>query len=58
VPHRDRGIEQALATESVAAAAVHAGSEIDPLEDAFGSTQYRLHLARALAEQALHDLQR
>src|SRR5262249_801176 len=58
-PHRDRESERALAESSDQRehAAALAGAGIEPLEDAFGSTDYRRHLARVLALRALNEIE-
>jgi carbon-monoxide dehydrogenase medium subunit len=57
VPHRDRPVEEALvaapALSRLEQAVACAGAEVEPLEDAFGSADYRRHLARLLARRAL-----
>jgi carbon-monoxide dehydrogenase medium subunit len=58
VPHRDRAVEaalsgHALSPDRVDAAAAVAGMEIEPLDDLFGSADYRRHLAHVLARRAL-----
>jgi aerobic carbon-monoxide dehydrogenase medium subunit len=58
VPYRDRAVEEALATEPLEAAVAGAGNGVVPLDDVFGSAEYRVHLARALAKQALADIAR
>jgi carbon-monoxide dehydrogenase medium subunit len=57
VPHRDRPVEEALGvapgSSRLEEAVALAGAEVEPLEDTFGSAEYRRNLARLLARRAL-----
>jgi carbon-monoxide dehydrogenase medium subunit len=60
VPETDAAVQEALTgqkptQDKIDAAAALAGDQSEPLEDAFGSSGYRRHLARMLARRALTE---
>ena len=58
VPIRHKGMEDALrgaspTAESVRAAATAIGSDVDPIADSHGTSQYRREMARVVARRAV-----